>query len=135
MDIGLQVADDCLQQFQAMKMEKKHRYIIFHTKNNKTIEIEKIGARDETYQQFVDSLPQNDARFCVFDYDKKFDDGRVTSKIIYFFWCPDTAPVKVKMVSATTNSFFQNKIQGFAINLQCNDLGSFDTEELEKKIH
>ncbi|KAL4488364.1 hypothetical protein ABPG72_019214 [Tetrahymena utriculariae] len=135
MDLGLQIADDCLQQYQAMRMDKKHRYIIYHTKNNKTIEIEKIGARDDTYEQFLNSLPQNDSRFCVFDYEKKFEDGRINEKIIYIFWCPDTAPVKVKMVSASTNQFFQNKIQGFALALQCNDLSSLDKDDLEKKIH
>lgn len=50
MDLGLQIADDCLTTYQAMRMEKKHRYIIYHTLNNKSIEIERVGGRDETYE-------------------------------------------------------------------------------------
>ena len=60
MDLGLVVSDNCLTTYQEMRMDKKHRYVIFATTaDNKDIVVEKIGAREETYEDFVQSLPEN----------------------------------------------------------------------------
>jgi len=84
-------------------MSHSHRFIIYKTVDDKRFEIEKIGKRDETFADFVASLPDNGARFCIFDYHMVFPDGRTTDKIVYVFWCPGGTSVKVKMVGAATN--------------------------------
>lgn len=134
MEIGLNVNENCLAEYQAMMMHKKYRYIIYHNMDNKSIEIEMTGERDESFEDFVKNLPDNDARFCVFDYHIAMPDGRINDKIVYIFWCPDNAPVKVRMVSAATNLFFQNKIPAIAVALQCNDYSELEKTEIEKKI-
>lgn len=39
---GVQVADACTQAFLDIKKNKKYRYIIFHIKDEKVIDIEKV---------------------------------------------------------------------------------------------
>ncbi|EGR27652.1 hypothetical protein IMG5_191910 [Ichthyophthirius multifiliis] len=139
MDLGFQVSDRSIQEFNLMKMldkngQGKYRYIIYKVINNKEIDIEKIGQREETYDDFVKSLPLDDARYCVFDYSMTYSDGRNANKLIYIFWCPDTAKVKVKMVSASTNQFFFGKLQGGLVSHQANDLSALSKNEIEKKL-
>ena len=44
------------------------------------IEIEKKGEQEETYWDFLKSLPQDEARYCVFDYNYVFLSGKNTRK-------------------------------------------------------
>ena len=44
-------------------MKRKHRYIIYKTSANKdTVELEKAGDRDDTWEQFKESMPKNNSR-------------------------------------------------------------------------
>ena len=53
-----------------MKKEKKHRYVIYHIKDEKVIEVESTGKRDATYQDFLGELSKfkSECRYCVFDF-------------------------------------------------------------------
>ena len=44
------------------------------------IEIEKKGEQEETYWDFLKSLPKDEARYCVFDYNYVFLSGKNTRK-------------------------------------------------------
>jgi hypothetical protein len=46
-----------------MRMKRKHRYIIYKTSADKsTVELEKSGERDETWEQFQEAMPKNNSR-------------------------------------------------------------------------
>lgn len=63
MQSGIAVSDDIRAEFQAMRMQRKHRYVIYKASDDKsTVEIEKCGARDETWEQFKESMPKNNSR-------------------------------------------------------------------------
>lgn len=47
---GVQVADACTQAFLDIKKNKKYRYIIFHIKDEKVIDIEKVRNAENFYQ-------------------------------------------------------------------------------------
>ncbi|KRX08349.1 hypothetical protein PPERSA_03343 [Pseudocohnilembus persalinus] len=120
MDIGIAPTQDALETYNKLKQEKNLRYIIFYAKDNQ-IQVEKTGDRESTYDQFVKDLTPNEPRYCVFDYHFEFDDGRKSEKLVYIFWCPDTAKIQQKMISATCNQSFKAKISGISYFLQAND--------------
>ena len=63
MQSGLNVPDDVRNEFQALRINRKHRYVIYKANDNKdSVEIEKLGAREETWAQFTESMPKNNSR-------------------------------------------------------------------------
>ena len=44
-------------------MKRKHRYIIYKVSEDKaSVELEKAGERDETWEQFMEAMPKNNSR-------------------------------------------------------------------------
>lgn len=63
MQSGIAINDDVRETFQQMRMRRKHRYIVFKASEDQTtIEVEKIGERNETWEQFKEAMPKNNSR-------------------------------------------------------------------------
>jgi hypothetical protein len=63
MQSGLNIPDDVRNEFQALRMKRKHRYIIYKASDAKdSVEIDKLGAREETWAQFMENMPKNNSR-------------------------------------------------------------------------
>ena len=63
MQSGIGIGDEIREVFQEMRMKRKHRYIIYKTSADKaTVELEKSGERDETWEQFQEAMPKNNSR-------------------------------------------------------------------------
>jgi len=59
MNSGIEISDEVLKTYKALALKRAHRYIILKPSEDGTkIEIEKIGAREETFDQFVESIPK-----------------------------------------------------------------------------
>ncbi|VEN42086.1 unnamed protein product [Callosobruchus maculatus] len=48
---GVTVSDDCKRTYEEIKKDKKHRYVIFYIKDERQIDVEVVGARDEEYDK------------------------------------------------------------------------------------
>eukprot|EP00825_Cyclidium_porcatum_P000649 TRINITY_DN1022_c0_g1_i15.p1 TRINITY_DN1022_c0_g1~~TRINITY_DN1022_c0_g1_i15.p1 ORF type:complete len:156 (-),score=34.62 TRINITY_DN1022_c0_g1_i15:188-625(-) len=131
---GINTSDECIKEFNEMKMKKKYQYLIFQIIDNKIIQIEKKGERNSQYADFVKQLPPNQPRYCIFDYHMQYKDGRQQDKLVYIHWCPDTAKVDLKMVSATNNTSFVQQLQGVQYQIQANDLSDVDEKEIQSKF-
>jgi len=108
-EVTNKVSEACYETFQAMKLRRKHRYIIFKLGEDK-IEVESTGERKsvrfifssfatlcsvltlgtihkflQTYESFKAALPFTDCRFCVYDQDYTTPDGRHPMLICFFF--------------------------------------------------
>ena len=56
-----------------MKLKKTYRYLIFTMSADGTlIEVEKKGAKEETFDDFVKALPSHEPRYCLYDYDYNY---------------------------------------------------------------
>lgn len=53
---GVIVSDVCKSTFDEIKREKKHRYVIFHIRDETEIDVEMVGDRDADYEQFLTDL-------------------------------------------------------------------------------
>lgn len=63
MNAGIQVADECVTEFTALRMKRSHRYMILKVSDDKTsIVIEKIGERTESFNDFKESMPKDQCR-------------------------------------------------------------------------
>lgn len=97
---GIGVHPDVVPQFADMKLRRTAKWMIFMIQDEKIIvERTGLGGADE----FESHLPATDCRYGVFDKD---------SRIQFVMWCPDKAPVKPRMVYATSKDALVSRLEG-----------------------
>ena len=66
MSSGVQVAPECLEEFEKMKIRSEYKFIIFKiTDDKKSIVIEEKGAKEATFDDFCSKLPEASCRYAV----------------------------------------------------------------------
>ena len=129
MTSGITIADDCITEFTALRMKRAHRYMILKVNEDKTaIVIEKLGARDETFDQFKENMPKDQGRYAIYELEYTTHDGRIESKILFLLYAPDILDSKDKFVIATTKDAVKKKLQPFNKEIQVNDWADLDAE-------
>jgi len=71
---GVTVADGCKTTYEEIKKDKKHRYVIFYIKGDKQIDVEVVGGRDASYDEFLRDLQKKgtepiECRYGLFDFE------------------------------------------------------------------
>jgi cofilin len=119
---AIRVADECIPKWHDIKIGHKHRYVIFNfSADLSQVVVEKAVDRSKTYDDFLEDLPPRDVRYAVYDYDFKADDGTERNKLIFIVWAPDVAPVRRKMLIASTKASVKNAFSGVAVEVQATD--------------
>ncbi|MBA0634333.1 hypothetical protein Godav_021912 [Gossypium davidsonii] len=73
--------------FLELKRKKIYRYLVFRIDEKKRkVVVEKTGDPAETYDDFTASLPENDCRYAVYDFDFVTSDNCQKSKIFFIAW-------------------------------------------------
>ncbi|XP_061369524.1 actin-depolymerizing factor 7 isoform X1 [Gastrolobium bilobum] len=114
------VADDCKLKFLELKAKRNYRFIVFKIDNQEVV-VEKLGSPEETYEDFTASLPPNECRYAVFDFDFITNENIQKSKIFFIAWSPDTSRVRQKMVYASSKDRFKRELDGIQVELQATD--------------
>ncbi|KAL9399802.1 hypothetical protein Peur_008763 [Populus x canadensis] len=84
---GIGVADHSKNIFIELQRKKVHRYVIFKIKEKKIeVVVEKTGEPSESYEDFATSLPDNDCRYAVHDFDFVTSENCPKSKIFFIAW-------------------------------------------------
>ncbi|KAL4237767.1 hypothetical protein ACF0H5_002479 [Mactra antiquata] len=123
--------EDCKIVFEDLKQRKKYRYITFKINDEKTcIEVDKIGDKNETFEDFKRCMLQDLARYAVFDYDAK-KDGK-TGNLGFISWVDDQANVTTKMLYACTKQTLKDKLQ-LTAEWQITSPDEFTEEEMPAK--
>ncbi|KAI3712544.1 hypothetical protein L1987_71102 [Smallanthus sonchifolius] len=117
---GMAVKDECKLKFLELKSKRNHRYIIFKIEELQVI-VEKLGSPDASYEDFTNSLPSNECRYAVYDFDFTTDENCQKSKIFFIAWAPDTSKVRAKMVYASSKDRFKRELDGIQVELQATD--------------
>lgn len=81
------VTDECKNSFHEMKWKKVHRFIVFKIdEGSKLVTVDKVGGPGEGYDELAASLPTDDCRYAVFDFDFVTVDNCRKSKIFFIAW-------------------------------------------------
>ncbi|KAI9212397.1 hypothetical protein DS838_002728 [Geotrichum bryndzae] len=92
---GVTVNDESLTAFNDLKLKKSYKYIIFSLNDTKTEIVVSKTSNAQSYDDFLGDLPENDCRYAVYDFEYDTSDSGKRSKIVFFTWSPDTAPIRV----------------------------------------
>ncbi|CAB1432167.1 unnamed protein product [Pleuronectes platessa] len=138
---GVKVTDDVIAVFNDMKVRKaqaneeekrkRKKAILFClSKDLKSIVIDDeqeilqgdVGTKiQDPYSHFVNMLPTNDCRYAL--YDASFETKETKKEdLVFIFWAPDSAPLKSKMIYASSKDAIKRKFEGIKHEWQVNGL-------------
>ncbi|XP_007038698.2 PREDICTED: uncharacterized protein LOC18605568 isoform X2 [Theobroma cacao] len=117
---GMAVHDECKLKFLELKAKRNYRFIVFKIQDQQVV-VDKVGSPQETYDDFQASLPADECRYAVFDFDFITSENCQKSKIFFIAWSPDTSKVRSKMVYASSKDRFKRELDGIQVELQATD--------------
>merc|ERR1719240_1098452 len=113
MSSGVQVDQECISEFEQMKIRSKYQYIIYKiTDDKKSIMIECKGDKGASFDEFKSKLPDGDCRYAVLDVEINTKSGAVANKLIFVAWSDDNASVKPKMLYASSKDALKKALTG-----------------------
>jgi len=122
-----------LESFQALKLGKKFKYIVFNlNKDHSEIIVEKTS-QDPSYDAFIADLPENECRWAVYDFEFEKEDAGKRSKITFVSWSPDDAKIKNKMLFASSKDALRRALVGVAVEIQGTDYSEVSYESVLEK--
>lgn len=133
---GVSVADESLTAFNELKLGKKYKYIIYTLNEDKTKIIVKETSLDGDYDNFLEKLPENDCLYAVYDFEYEISatEGK-RSKMIFIAWSPDTAPIRAKMVYASSKDALRRALNGISTDIQGTDLSEVSYESILETVN
>ncbi|CAO2600125.1 Cfl1 [Lemmus lemmus] len=128
---GVAVSDGVIKVFNDMKVRKSStpeevkkrkkedkKNIILE--EGKEILVGDVGQTvDDPYTTFGKMLPDKDCRYALYDatYDTK---ESKKEDLVFIFWAPESAPLKSKMIYASSKDAIKKKLTGIKHELQAN---------------
>ncbi|XP_011650757.1 actin-depolymerizing factor 7 [Cucumis sativus] len=119
---GMAVHDECKLKFLDLKAKRKYRFIVFKIEEKmQQVTVDKVGGPDETYDDFTASIPANECRYAVYDYNFTTNENCQKSKIYFIAWSPDSSRIRSKMLYASSKDRFKRELDGIQVELQATD--------------
>ncbi|KAF4520735.1 hypothetical protein B566_EDAN004855 [Ephemera danica] len=139
---GVTVSDVCKTTYEEIKKDKKHRYVVFFIRDEKQIDVEVIGDRNASYDQFLEDLQKGgtgECRYGLFDFEythqcQGTSEASKKQKLFLMSWCPDTAKVKKKMLYSSSFDALKKSLVGVQKYIQATDLSEASQEAVEEKL-
>merc|ERR1711907_298007 len=127
MSSGIAVDPQCIEVFQELKLKHKFRYVIYKVNDDKTsIVVDQTAEPETTYDAFVASLPADDCRYIVYDFEWTAEGEGTRNKILFISWSPDTSRIKSKMIYASSKDTLKKSLVGLAKDVQATDQSEID---------
>ncbi|XP_042964946.1 uncharacterized protein LOC122299085 isoform X3 [Carya illinoinensis] len=119
---GMAVHDDCKLRFLDLKAKRTYRFIVYKIEEKqKQVFVEKLGEPSDSFEDFSASLPADECRYAVYDFDFVTEENVPRSRIEFITWSPDTAKVRSKMIYASYKDRFKRELDGIQVELQATD--------------
>eukprot|EP01061_Rhynchopus_euleeides_P012966 TRINITY_DN2277_c0_g1_i1.p1 TRINITY_DN2277_c0_g1~~TRINITY_DN2277_c0_g1_i1.p1 ORF type:complete len:138 (+),score=78.27 TRINITY_DN2277_c0_g1_i1:123-536(+) len=125
---GVSCGADCVDKFEALKTKQAFQGLEFKI-DGSTIVVGKEFAKGATWEDYLEALPKDEARYFVWDFSFE-DEGVSKSKILFITWNPDSGKVKTKMLYSGSKDALKKKIEGGLIEVQANGLDDLTKEEI-----
>ncbi|CAE7871448.1 COF1, partial [Symbiodinium sp. KB8] len=143
---GITVSDSLLEAYEAVKLKSANKFLLFtlekvgesgskSTWDWKIVEAsEKDGDNKERWEEMTGKLPEDEARFVVFDFQDTKADGRLVKKLVLIKWCPDTVHFRTKPIIGASYQTLKNKLDGIALDVEATDFDEIEYETIKKLL-
>jgi len=113
-----------------------YRYIIFHIKDDKVIDVETTGDREAQYDDYLNylvNLGPEQCRYGIYDFEYEHQcqgttDSTKKQKLFLMSWCPDTAKIKKKMLYSSSFDALKQSLEGIGKYIQATDMAEASYE-------
>ncbi|CAH8834719.1 unnamed protein product [Trichobilharzia szidati] len=130
---GIKCHPSCVVAFNDLKMNKRHRYILFHIHEKEEIRILRQADRDATYSDFlndlIEAMKSGEGRYAVYDYEYP----NKGTALFFIVWTPTSSNIKTKMIYAASRDAIKSQLQGIKHCLEAHDLDDICEEQLSRK--
>ncbi|ODV96411.1 hypothetical protein PACTADRAFT_49764 [Pachysolen tannophilus NRRL Y-2460] len=132
---GVGISDEALTAYNDLKLGNKYKFVIFTLNDQKTSIIVDQTSADTDYENFLEALPENECRYAVYDFEYEIGHGEgKRNKIVFYAWSPDTAPVRSKMVFASSKDALRRSLNGVSTDIQGTDFSEVAFESVLEKV-
>ncbi|XP_021775536.1 actin-depolymerizing factor 5-like [Chenopodium quinoa] len=134
--MGMRVTEECKNSFMEMKWKKVHRYIVFKIdEKSGGFTVDKVGSAGEGYDDLAASLPDDDCRYAVFDFDFVTVDNCRKSKIFFIAWAPSASRIRAKMLYATSKEGIRRALDGIHYEVQATEPSEMGFDIIKDRAH
>ncbi|XP_076365857.1 cofilin/actin-depolymerizing factor homolog [Tachypleus tridentatus] len=143
MSSGVSVASEAKTAYDEVKKDKKYRYIIYHIKDERVIDVEHKGPRSSTYENFIEKLQnyKSECRYCVFDFPlsvavegSQKSSPMTVDRLILMMWCPESSPIKHKMLYSSSYDALKKALVGIYKYVQACDFDEVSKDVVEDTL-
>ncbi|KAG1816840.1 cofilin [Suillus subaureus] len=134
MSSGVIAAPECLDKFAQLKMTKSLKYVLFKLNDTRTEIVVDKTSGNPNYEEFLTNLPADGCKWAVYDFSYTSDDGSPRNKLCFFSWSPDSAPIRAKMVHASSKDALRKSLDGIGAEIQGTDLTEVAYETVLDKV-
>ncbi|KAM9477115.1 non-muscle cofilin 1-like [Clarias gariepinus] len=146
---GVLISDEVVQVYNNMKVrshgtDEKERYklllmclsedqksiIVDHKSSLKVKDVEGV---QNVFQKVVSMLPPKDCCYGLYDCNYETKESQ-KEDLIFIYWAPEDAPLKKKMVSASSKVSLKSKFTGVKFEWQLNDVADKEMCTLVDKL-
>jgi len=132
---GVGLANDCVSTFDELKLGKKLKFIIYKLSDDKKNVVVEQTSESADYDEFLSQLPLADCRYAIYDFEYVLGGGEgKRSKICFFTWSPDDAPVRSKMIYASSKEALRRSLAGIQAEVQGTDFSEVAHETVFEKF-
>nr|QPZ44568.1 actin-depolymerizing factor [Hemerocallis fulva] len=133
---GMAVNDECKLKFMELKAKRTHRFIVYKIDEKaKQVIVEKLGEPVSSYEDFTASLPADECRYAIYDFDFVTAENVQKSRIFFIAWSPDTSRIRSKMIYASTKESFKRELDGIQVELQATDPTEMDLDVIRGRAN
>ena len=135
---GIRIDQDIIDTFYELQRNKSFDFIIYKISDDRThVELDYTHPREAkfNYQSFLDKIIQY--QICVYailDYQYQSRDGSPMSKIFMINWNPEEAPIRSKMLFASTKGQLRDALEKTQKTLDVSGQEDLDEAEIGKAL-
>ncbi len=126
-----EIDEELKTKYDELRFSKSTGLLVLKIENEKIIlEREEVLPFDE----FKETLPDDEPRFILYDAPVKNRVGMDDKRMVFIFWMPMEAPVRLRMTYAGAKNYVRDVFQGISATIQFDDKSEMTLEAIQKRI-
>ncbi|KJH53623.1 Cofilin/tropomyosin-type actin-binding protein [Dictyocaulus viviparus] len=143
---GVKIDPSCKNAYDMLHNKHQHSYIIFKIdKNDTAIVVEKVGDKGAPYSEFIEEMKKavdggKECRYAAVDVEVQVqrqgtEGGSKLNKVIFVQYCPDQAPVRRRMLYASSVRALKATLGLESLmQVQASDLSDLDEKAIKHDL-
>ncbi|KAH7940053.1 hypothetical protein HPB52_020567 [Rhipicephalus sanguineus] len=126
---GVTVSEEAKAVYEALRADKKHRYVVYTLTDKHVIEAETTGGRSATFADFLEKLRQSytdQCRWIVYDYSTTGEDGTTMDTKVFINWCPKQANIRQRMIYTSSLDALRKQLVGISTQVEVSSVEEAD---------